>query len=35
VEDQDMVKAFLDGTPGPFQGEMRESLKKRGFQLSE
>jgi collagenase-like PrtC family protease len=33
VEDQDMVKAFLEGTPGPFQGEMRESLKKRGFQI--
>ena len=33
IEDQDMVKAFLDGTPGPFQSEMRESLKKYGFQI--
>jgi hypothetical protein len=35
VEDPDMVKAFLEGTPGPFQGEMRESLKQYGFEIQE
>lgn len=33
VENQDIVKAFVEGTPGPFQAEMRESLKKYGFQI--
>jgi len=33
VENQDIVKAFLEGTPGPFQGEMRESLQQLGFEI--
>jgi hypothetical protein len=33
VEGQDIVKAFLEGTPGPFQDEMRESLKQYGFEI--
>lgn len=28
VQNEDMVKAFLEGTPGPFQEDMKEGLKK-------
>jgi hypothetical protein len=28
VENEDMIKAFLEGTPGPFQADMREGLKR-------
>ena len=31
VEHDDMVKAFIEGTPEPFQMEMREGLKKYGL----
>ena len=31
IENVDMVKAFIDGTPGPFQADMREGLKKFGL----
>lgn len=31
VENMDMIKAFLEGTPGPFQKEMKENLKKLGL----
>ena len=31
VENDDMVEAFIEGTPGPFQKEMREGLKKYGL----
>ncbi|MBD3227770.1 MAG: hypothetical protein GF329_06240 [Candidatus Lokiarchaeota archaeon] len=31
VEEQDMIQAFLEGTPGPFQEEMKENLKKLGL----
>ncbi|HUX98580.1 MAG TPA: U32 family peptidase [Candidatus Deferrimicrobium sp.] len=34
VENQDLVKAFLEGTPGPFQAEMRENLQKYGFEIA-
>ena len=30
-----MVQAFLEGTPGPFQPEMRESLIKYGFEIKD
>ena len=30
-QDDDMVKAFLEGTPGPFQPDMHDGLKKYGF----
>ena len=26
VENEDMIEAFLEGTPGPFQSDMREGL---------
>ncbi len=35
IEDQDMIPAFLEGTPGPFQAEMRDSLKKYGFKIAD
>ena len=35
VEDEDMVKAFISGTPGPFQADMREGLKKYGFEVND
>ncbi|MHA1252504.1 MAG: U32 family peptidase [Candidatus Helarchaeota archaeon] len=35
VEDIDMIEAFLEGTPGPFQNDMRNSLKKFGFNIDE
>jgi len=28
VENKDIVEAFIEGTPGPFQADMREGLKK-------
>lgn len=28
IQNQDIVEAFIEGTPGPFQAEMREGLKK-------
>ncbi|MFX0020771.1 MAG: U32 family peptidase [Candidatus Hermodarchaeota archaeon] len=28
IQNQDIVEAFIEGTPGPFQDEMREGLKK-------
>jgi hypothetical protein len=28
VNNQDIIEAFIEGTPGPFQAEMREGLKK-------
>ncbi|MHA1264836.1 MAG: U32 family peptidase [Candidatus Helarchaeota archaeon] len=31
VEQEDIRKAFLEGTPGPFQADMREGLKKYGL----
>ncbi|TFF88866.1 MAG: hypothetical protein EU549_02190 [Promethearchaeota archaeon] len=31
VENQDMIQAFLEGTPGPYQEEMKENLKKMGL----
>jgi len=31
VENEDMIEAFLEGTPGPFQADMREGLKKYGL----
>ena len=31
VEDKDMVEAFIEGTPEPFQPDMREGLKKYGL----
>jgi hypothetical protein len=31
VENQDIVKAFIAGTPEPFQADMREGLKKYGL----
>ena len=31
VENQDIIEAFLEGTPGPFQADMREGLKKHGL----
>ncbi|MHA1269353.1 MAG: U32 family peptidase [Candidatus Helarchaeota archaeon] len=31
VEKEDIVKAFIEGTPGPFQTEMKENLKKLGL----
>ena len=31
VENDDIVRAFLEGTPGPFQAEMKENLKKLGL----
>ncbi len=34
IENQDIIEAFIEGTPGPFQAEMREGLKKFGL-LSE
>ncbi len=33
VEDQDMVQAFLEGTPGPFQADMLEGLKNYGYSV--
>jgi collagenase-like PrtC family protease len=35
VEDEDMVKAFLEGTPAPFQPDMRDGLIKYGFQIDD
>jgi len=31
VENQDIIEAFIEGTPGPFQGDMREGLDKYGL----
>ena len=31
IQNQDIVEAFIEGTPGPFQVEMREGLKKYGL----
>ncbi|MFW9864605.1 MAG: U32 family peptidase [Candidatus Thorarchaeota archaeon] len=31
VENQDIIEAFIEGTPGPFQADMREGLKKYGL----
>jgi collagenase-like PrtC family protease len=31
VENADMIEAFLEGTPGPFQADMRDGLKKYGL----
>ncbi|MFX1273865.1 MAG: U32 family peptidase [Promethearchaeota archaeon] len=31
IENQDIVDAFIEGTPGPFQADMREGLKQRGL----
>jgi len=31
VENQDMINAFMEGTPGPFQDDMKEGLKKHGL----
>lgn len=28
VENEDIIEAFIEGTPGPFQADMREGLKK-------
>ena len=28
IQNQDIAEAFIEGTPGPFQAEMREGLKK-------
>ncbi|MHA1301886.1 MAG: hypothetical protein ACTSO9_20915, partial [Candidatus Helarchaeota archaeon] len=35
VENEDMVQAFLEGTPAPFQAEMRQGLKKLGLKIEE
>ncbi len=31
VENQDIIEAFIEGTPGPFQADMRDGLKKYGL----
>ncbi|MFX1479022.1 MAG: hypothetical protein ACFFCI_12900, partial [Promethearchaeota archaeon] len=31
IENQDITEAFIEGTPGPFQDDMREGLKKFGL----
>jgi hypothetical protein len=31
VDNNDIVESFIEGTPGPFQAEMREGLKKYGL----
>jgi len=31
VENQDITNAFIAGTPGAFQADMREGLKKYGL----
>jgi hypothetical protein len=31
IENQDIVNAFIEGTPGPFQADMRDGLKKFGL----
>ena len=31
IENQDIIEAFMEGTPGPFQADMREGLKKYGL----
>ena len=31
VENQDIIEAFIEGTPGPFQADMKEGLKKYGL----
>ena len=31
VENQDIIEAFIEGTPGPFQNDMREGLDKYGL----
>jgi len=31
INNQDIIEAFIEGTPGPFQAEMREGLKKYGL----
>ncbi|MBD3230301.1 MAG: hypothetical protein GF329_19135 [Candidatus Lokiarchaeota archaeon] len=33
VENEDMVKAFLEGTPDPFQSDMRDGLRRYGFNV--
>lgn len=33
VENEDMVSAFIEGTPGPFQATMRKDLEKYGFKI--
>lgn len=35
VENDDMIKAFLEGTPDPFQSDMRDGLRKYGFAVKE
>ncbi len=31
IENPDMVNAFMEGVPGPFQGDMKAGLKKFGL----
>lgn len=31
IQNQDMIEAFIEGTPEPFQADMREGLKKHGL----
>ena len=31
IENEDMISAFIEGTPEAFQADMREGLKKHGF----
>ncbi|MFW9969063.1 MAG: U32 family peptidase [Candidatus Odinarchaeota archaeon] len=31
IQNEDIIEAFIEGTPGPFQAEMREGLKKYGL----
>ena len=31
IENQDIIEAFIEGTPGPFQADMREGLDKYGL----
>jgi collagenase-like PrtC family protease len=35
VENEDMIEAFIEGTPEPFQPDMREGLKKYGLLTDE
>jgi hypothetical protein len=31
VENHDIIEAFIEGTPRPFQADMREGLKRYGL----
>jgi hypothetical protein len=31
VENHDIIEAFIEGTPTPFQADMREGLKRYGL----